>query len=333
MPNTLWTVVVVFSLACAFGVVNGLNDAANAIASAIGTRALSPAKAILLATIFNFVGTATGIEVAKTIGKNILTPEAISHEVAIAALLAIIIWGIAATSWGLPISLHHGFISALAGAGLAIAGFEAIVWRVMLPVLAAVVIAPFLGFAGGFAVMVAFCWIFRTRTPSKVEETFRKLQTVSASFLAYTHPLNDGQMTVGIMIMSLVIFTGNVDMWNGAPWWVICLAAFSMSLGTALGGWKVIKTLGMNITVLRPVHGFAAEFSSALVVEIASLFGIPVSTTHNISAAIFGVGSVTRVQAVHWGMASNIVAAWIFTFPLCGILGYVIALVLKLIFR
>jgi PiT family inorganic phosphate transporter len=203
----------------------------------------------------------------------------------------------------------------------------------MLPVLAAVVIAPLLGFVGGFAVMVAFCWLFRGSNPSKVEGAFRHLQTLSASFLAYTHGLNDGQMPIGIMIMSLVIYTGDADMWNSAPWWVIFLSAFSMSLGTALGGWQVIKTLGMTITVLRPVHGFAAEFSSALVVWIASLFGIPVSTTHNISASIFGVGSVTRIQAVHWGMASNIVAAWIFTFPLCGALGYAIALLLKLFFK
>lgn len=324
--------VLIIALACVFGVVNGFNDAANAIATAIGTRALSPAKAILLATIFNFVGAATGIEVARTIGKGIIVPEAISYEIAIAALSSIIIWGVIATYWGLPISLHHGLISGLAGAGLAIAGFDSIVWGVMLPILAAVIIAPLLGFAGGFIMMVAFCWIFHACTPSKVEGVFRNLQTLSASFLAYTHGLNDGQMTIGIMIMSLVLFTGNNDLWNGAPWWVIFLAAFSMSLGTGLGGWQVIKTLGQNITTLRPVHGFAAEFSSAAVVEIASLFGIPVSTTHNISASIFGVGSVTRVQAVHWGMAGNIVAAWIFTFPLCGALGFVIALVLKFFF-
>ena len=202
----------------------------------------------------------------------------------------------------------------------------------MVPIIAAVFIAPLLGFVGGFAVMVAFCWIFRACTPSIVEGRFRRLQAVSASFLAYAHGLNDGQMTVGVMLMSLVLFTGNVETWNAVPWWVIFLAAFSMSVGTAAGGWQVIKTLGMSITTLRPVHGFAAEFSSGLVVEIASLLGIPVSTTHNISASIFGVGSVTRIQAVRWRLANNIFAAWIFTFPLCGALGYVIALGLRFIF-
>ncbi len=333
IPNSLWTVILIVFLACGFGVVNGFNDAANSIATAIGTRALSPRKALLLATVFNFVGTATGIEVARTIGKGILAPEAISHEVAVAALLSIIIWGWMATAWGLPISLHHGFISGLVGAGLAILGVGAIVWSVMLPVLAAVVIAPLLGFMGGFAAMVALYWIFRRSTPSKVEGVFRQLQAFSASFLAYTHGLNDGQMPIGIVLMTLVIYTGKADIWDSAPWWVVFLSALSMSLGTALGGWRVIKTLGMDVANLRPIHGFAAEFSSAVVVYIASLLGIPVSTTHNISAAVFGVGCVTRLQGVHWGLARKIVVAWVFTFPLCGALGYAIGFILKLIFR
>jgi PiT family inorganic phosphate transporter len=333
IPNSLWTVVVIAALACGFGVVNGFNDAANAIATVIGTRALSPRNAIILATVFNFIGSAGGLAVARTIGKGILAPEAISHEVAVAALLSIIIWGAVATYRGLPISLHHGFISGLAGAGLAILGAGAIVWDVMLPVLAAVVIAPLLGFLGGYIAMVALYWIFRRSTPAKVGGLFRRLQILSASFVSYTHGLNDGQMPIGVMLMTLAIYTGNADIWNSAPWWVIFFSALSMGLGTALGGWRVIKTLGTSITNLHPVQGFAAEFSSALVVWIASLFGIPVSTTHNISASIFGVGCVTRVQAVHWGMASNIIAAWVFTFPLCGALGYIIGFILKLIFR
>jgi len=333
IPNSLWAVVVVVALACGFGVVNGFNDAANCVATAIGTHALSPRKAILLATVFNFIGSASGLAVAKTIGKGILAPEAISYEVAIAALLSVIIWGWMATARGLPISLHHGFISGLVGAGLAILGAGAIVWGVMLPVLAAVVIAPLLGFLGGYITMVALYWIFRRSTQAKVGRIFSKLQILSSGFVAYTHGLNDGQMPIGIMVMALVLYTGSDGLWSNVPWWVIFISALSMSLGTAAGGWRVIKTLGMDVANLRPVHGFAAEFSSALVVWIASFFGIPVSTTHNISAAVFGVGSVSRVQGVHWGVARKIVAAWIYTFPLCGALGYAIGFILKLIFR
>jgi PiT family inorganic phosphate transporter len=332
LPNSIWTIVGVILLACGFGVVNGFNDAANAIATIIGTRALSPKNAIILATVFNFIGCFFGLAVAKTIGKGILAPEAITYEVAVAALVSIIIWGTVATVWGLPISLHHGFIGGLIGAGLAILGAEAIVWNVMLPVLAAVVIAPLLGFLGGYVTMVALYWLFRHSTQRKVSQIFSKLQILSSGFVAYTHGLNDGQMPIGVMLMALVLYSGNSDVWNNAPWWVIFLSAFSMSLGTLAGGWRVIKTLGMDVANLHPVHGFAAELSSSVVVGIASILGIPVSTTHNISAAVFGVGAVSRVHGVHWGVARRIVAAWVLTFPLCGGLSYIIALILKLIF-
>ena len=221
-----------------------------------------------------------------------------------------------ATIWGLPISLTHGFISGLAGAAWAIFGFNAVVWRILLPIFLWVIGAPLLAFIAGFFVMLAMYWIFQGSTPLKVDALFRRLQVLSASFMAYSHGLNDGQNPMAVIMMGLVIYTGSTAIWDSVPWWPMWLAAISMGIGTATGGWQVIQTLGMKITTLRPVHGFAAELAAAGVIEFASLTGVPISTTHAISAAIFGVGATSRFQAVRWGVAGNIMAAWVLTFPL-----------------
>jgi len=333
MPDSsVGLLILVIALAIGFAVVNGFNDAANAIAASVGSRAISPRNAIILAAVFNLAGAATGLEVAKTIGKGILVPEAISYLTVIAALGAVIIWGSIATYYGLPVSITHSFIAGLAAAGIAVAGSEAVVWNVILRVGSSVAIAPVLGFIGGFALMVSLLWIFRQSAPDRMRVIFSRLQWLTTAFLAYSHGKNDGQMPIGVITMALVIHTGQIGLWENIPWWVIIVSALAISSGTVIGGWRVIKTLGMRVTALQPIHGFAADFSAATVIETASLLGIPVSTTHCASSAIMGVGATRRLSAVRWGVAGNIVAAWIFTFPICGALGYLFALLLKPIF-
>ena len=336
MPDSsLGILILIIVLAVGFGIVNGFNDAANAIAAAISTRALSPRSALMVAAVANFAGAATGTAVAHTIGKGILVQEAISYPVVIAALASIIIWGTLATYWGLPISLHHGFIAGLAAAGLAVAGSQAVVWNVMYRILAAVVIAPSLGFAGGFVIMVGLYWVFRRSAPDKIRRSFSKLQFLSTAFMAYSHGKNDGQMPIGVITMALVIFYNDTGLWDRLSvldpnlWWVIVVSALSISAGTAMGGWRVIKTIGMRVFTLRPVHGFATHASAATVIEVASHFGIPVSTTHCVSTAVMGVGSTKRFSAVRWGIAGNIVTAWVLTFPICGVLGYLFVWLFK----
>jgi len=333
MPDSeLYLLILIIILAIGFGFTNGLNDAANAIATAIGTRALSPRNALVLAALFNFAGAATGLKVAQTIGKGILVPEAISYLTVIAALASIIIWASLATYYGLPVSLTHGFIAGLAAAGMAAVGSEAVVWNVMGRILSAVVTAPVLGFAGGFAVMVCLYWLFRRSAPEKIRTLFSNLQIPAAAFVAYSHGKNDGQMPIGVITMALVIFYNDTSLWDKIPWWVIIISALAISSGMAIGGWRVIKTVGMRVTTLRPVHGFAAQASAATVIEVASHLAIPVSTTHCISSSIMGVGATKRFSAVRWGVAGNIVAAWIMTFPICGGLGYLFAWLLGMVF-
>ncbi len=338
MPDAnLFLLVLIIILAIGFGFTNGLNDAANAIATAIGTRALSPRAAVILASIFNFAGAATGLEVARTIGRGILIPEAVTYLTVIAALASVIAWTAFATYRGLPVSLTHGFLVALAASGAAAVGGEAVIWNVMTRVMSAVVSAPLLGFAGGFALMVALYWVFRRVAPDKIQRLFSKLQVPAAAFVAYAHGKNDGQMPIGVITMALVIYYGDANLWERLSvtdpqmWWVIAISALSISSGMGLGGWRVIKTVGMRVTKLRPIGGFTAQASAAAVIEGASQLGIPVSTTHCVSSAVMGVGATTRFSAVRWGIAGNIVAAWILTFPICGALGYFFSWLLHVI--
>jgi PiT family inorganic phosphate transporter len=333
--------IVIIALAIGFGVVNGFNDAANAVAAAVGSRALSPRNAIILAACTNFAGAATGTAVAQTIGKGILAEGVIAefgYVPVIAALGAIIIWGSVATHYGVPISLTHGFVAGLAAAGIAVAGSGAVVWSVMRRILISVAAAPALGFAGGFALMVILLWVFRHSLPARLRVIFSRLQWLTTAFLAYSHGKNDGQMPIGIITMALVIHTGQSALWdrlsilNPETWWIIAVSAAAISVGTAVGGWRVIRTVGIRVTALEPVQGFTAQVSAAAVIEGASRLGIPVSTTHCASAAIMGVGATRRLSAVRWGIARRIVVAWILTFPICGGIGYLIARGLKPMF-
>jgi PiT family inorganic phosphate transporter len=326
MPDlSLWLLVFIIILALGFGVVNGFNDAANAIAASIGSRALSPRRAVILAAFCNLAGAATGTAVAKTIGKGILVPEAISYQTVVAGLMAVIVWGSVATYFGMPVSITHSYVAGMVGAGIAAVSTGAIMWGTFQRVLSSVVAAPTLGFIGSFVLMVGLLWIFRQSLPSKMRVLFSRLQWLTTAFLAYSHGKNDGQMPIGVITMALVIYTGQMDLWENIPWWIIILSALAISLGTAIGGWRVIRTLGLRVTALRPVQGFVSEFSAATVIEGASYLGIPVSTTHCASSAIMGVGATRRLSAVRWGVARNIVAAWVLTFPICGGLGYLSA--------
>ncbi len=343
MPDSsLILLLLIIALAIGFGLVNGFNDAANAIAASIGSRSLSPRNALMIATIFNMAGAATGLAVARTIGEGILVPEAISYLTVIAGLASVIVWGALATYLGLPVSITHSFVAGLAAAGVAVAGIDAVLWgwsARLTQTLLAVGIAPVLGFIGGFTLMVIMFWIFRRSAPAAMRVIFSRLQWLTTAFLAYSHGKNDGQMPIGVIIMALVIYyksTGQIGqaeaLWDNIPWWVIIVSALAISSGTAVGGWRVIKTLGMKVTALRPVDAFTANISAAAVIEAASHLGIPVSTTHCASSAIMGIGATKRLSAVRWGVAGNIVVAWILTFPICGGLGYLFAWLLKMIF-
>jgi len=330
MPDSsLGLLVFIVVLAIGFGAVNGFNDAANAVAASIGSRALSPRNAIILAVFCNLVGAASGLAVARTIGKGILAPEAISYLTVIAGLAAVIIWGIIATYFGLPVSITHSFIAGLAAAGIAVASSEVIQWGIMKQVLSSVVAAPVMGFVGGFVLMVFLFWLFWRSAPASIRIIFSRLQWLTTAFLAYSHGKNDGQMPIGVITMALVIHTGQTSLWDNIPWWVIIVSSLAIGSGTAVGGWRVIRTIGMRVTNLQPIHGFATQASAATVIELASQLGIPVSTTHCASAAVMGVGATKRLSAVRWGVAGNIVAAWILTFPICGVLGYIFAWLLK----
>ena len=331
MPE-LALLVLVIAAAIGFGVVNGFNDAANAVAASIGSRALSVRNAIVLAVFCNFVGAATGLEVARTIGKGILVPEEISYLTLIAALATVIVWGTIATRLGLPVSISHSFITGLAAAGIVLVGGEAVIWGVLQRIGVSVVAAPTLGFIGGFAIMVVLLWTFRRSAPARMRVIFSRLQWLTTAFLAYSHGKNDGQMPIGVITMALVIYTGRVELWDSIPWWVIIVSALAISSGIAMGGWRVIRTVGMKITALQPVHGFATQASAATVIEIASRLGIPVSTTHCATAATMGVGATKRLSAVRWGVTRSIVLAWVLTFPICGALGWAIASLLKVAF-
>jgi len=338
MPELALLVLVIIA-AIGFGVVNGVNDAANSVAASIGSRALSPRNAIILSAFCTFAGAATGLEVARTVSKGILVPEAISYLTLIAALAAVIIWVALASRYGLPVSSTHSLIAGLAGAGMAVAGgAEAVQWHVMQPILISVVSAPALGFVGGFVVLVILLWVFRQGAPAKLRVIFSRLQWLTTAFLAYSLGKNNGQMPIGIIATALVLYYKDEGLWDrlslldAGTWWIIVVSALAISWGTAVGGWRVIRTVGFRISALQPIHGFACDFSAATVIEISSQLGIPVSTSHCATAAVIGVGATRRLSAVRWGVTRNIVIAWVLTLPICGALGWAIASLLQIAF-
>lgn len=331
MPEGFLLLIPVLLLILAAEFVNGWTDAPNAIATVVSTRVLSPSQAVVMAAVLNIAGAlVTGTAVAATIGKGIVRPEAIDLHVVAAAMLTIIIWSTIAWVYGIPTSESHELIAGLTGAGLAVAGPSVLLWEGWQKVLIGLGISTFLGFFLGTGIMTGLYWLLRRTRPSIVRKAFSRLQILSAAFMAFSHGSNDGQKFMGVFALALML--GGVMTQFTIPIWVMLLCGGVMAIGTAVGGWRIIHTMGFKLTKLEPVHGFAAETSGGLSILIASAFGIPLSTTHCINSAIIGVGATKRLSAVRWGVAGNIVLTWVLTFPVCGILGYFFAWLLGIIF-
>ncbi len=318
-------VVLITVLAAEF--VNGWHDASNAIATVVSTRVLSPRVAVLMATVFNALGAFSGTAVAFTIGKGIVETGSISLVTVAAAMVAIVVWEVFTWYYGLPTSASHALVAGLSGAGIATGGFETLLWEGWRKVLLGLMFSTFLGFATGFFMILAVLWLCRRWSPGTVRGVFGRLQILSSVFMAFSHGSNDGQKFIGIFTLALVL--GGVIPEFHPSFWVVCLCSVTMGLGTSVGGWRIIKTMGMKIARLEPYHGFAAETAAGACIELASRLGIPLSTTHTISTAIMGVGASRRLSAVRWGVVGNVVAAWILTFPICGAIGWMAATVLE----
>ena len=309
--------------------VNGWTDAPNAIATVVSTRVLAPRTAVALAVLMNILGALSGTAVAATIGKGIVEPDAVSPGVVGAAMVGIIAWSTLAWVYGLPTSESHALVAGLTGAGLAAGGPEVLLASGWTKVGWGLLFSTFLGFLGALALMNLVYFFFRKANPGRVRRLFSRLQILSAMFMAFSHGSNDAQKFMGAF--ALTLYSAGVLAVFRVPIWVVLLCAGVMGIGTAVGGWRIIRTLGVRITHLEPVHGFAAETGAAIVIEIASRLGIPLSTTHTISTSIMGVGATRRLSAVRWGVAGQVVTAWILTFPVCFGLGWLSAKVFLLI--
>ena len=319
----------VFALILAAEFVNGWTDSPNAIATVVSTRVLSPYQALIMATVLNAVGAMSGTAVAATIGKDIVRPDVINLTTVAAAMIGIIFWSTLAWYWGLPTSESHALIAGLTGAGLATAGPESLLWAGWSKVLIGLIFSTFLGFFGGLLLMALLYRMLANSRPGTVRRVFGRLQILSAAFMAFSHGSNDGQKFIGVFTLALLL--GGILPSFEVPLWVILLCALTMGLGTAVGGWRIVKTMGLRLTKLEPVHGFAAETAAALTIELATRLGIPLSTTHTINTAIVGVGATRRFSAVRWGVTFEIVTAWILTFPVCGAIGWGAAKILLLL--
>jgi PiT family inorganic phosphate transporter len=324
-------VLVVIIIALVFDFLNGFHDSANSIATIVSTGVLSPQKAVIFAAFFNFVAAfAFGDEVAKTIGKGLVQLESIDIYVIFGGLLGAIWWNLFTWYYGIPVSSSHALIGGYGGAAVAKLGWGVIIWSGYEKVVIFIFLAPIIGFILGLTYMVITSWVVRNKKPRVVDKTFRRLQLVSAAFYSFGHGSNDAQKTMGIIVTVLVATKYQENFY--VPVWVILACHAAIALGTLFGGWRIVKTMGMKITKLKPIGGFCAEFAGATTLLMTALFGIPVSTTQTITGSIIGVGSINRLSAVRWGVAGNIVWAWILTIPLSGACGalfyYIISLFL-----
>jgi PiT family inorganic phosphate transporter len=312
---SLWVVIALVLVALAFDFMNGFHDAANSIATVVSTRVLSPYQAVMLAAFFNFVAVFVfHLSVASTVGKGIVDQGVIDHYVVFGALTGAIIWNLITWYYGIPSSSSHALIGGIVGAGVAKAGTWALIPAGILKTVAFIFISPFIGFLLGALLLLAISWLFRRSTPSRVDRLFRRLQLVSSSMYSLGHGGNDAQKTIGIIWMLLIAagYTGAAD---PVPVWVIFLCYIAIGLGTLFGGWRIVKTMGQRITKIRPVGGFCAETSGSVALFLATALGIPVSTTHTITGSIVGVGAAQSVSAVRWGVAGDLLWAWILTIP------------------
>jgi PiT family inorganic phosphate transporter len=315
-----WLLLLVLGLILAAEFVNGWTDSPNAIATVVSTRVLPPYQAVIMATMLNALGAMSGTAVAATIGTDIVRPDVINLVTVGAAMVGIIFWSTAAWYFGMPTSESHALIAGLTGAGLATAGPQSLVAAGWTKVLIGLLFSSFLGFFGGLILMALLYRGLARSRPGAVRRTFGRLQIFSAAFMAFSHGSNDGQKFIGVFTLSLLL--GGIIPEFKVPLWVIAVCALTMGVGTAVGGWRIVKTMGLRLTKLEPVHGFAAETSAAMTIEIATRLGIPLSTTHTINTSIIGVGATRRLSAVRWGVTLEIVTAWILTFPICGAVGW-----------
>ncbi|MBA2626998.1 MAG: inorganic phosphate transporter [Gemmatimonadales bacterium] len=333
MDSTIAFVLVIVGIAFVFDFINGFHDSANSIATVVSTRVLSPGVAVFWAAFFNFVAAFTvGTAVAKTIGKGLVDPTAVTPTLILAALLGAIIWDLITWWLGLPTSSSHALLGGMGGAAIAAKGFGALLLKGWLLPVIFIVVSPVLGLLLALTLTVALSWMLRYRRPGPVDAVFRKLQLVSAALFSLSHGANDAQKTMGI-VYGLLLATqahfigktgllGNFYVAPGGkiPTWVEMGAYTAIALGTAMGGWRIVKTMGSRITRLRPFGGFCAETAGGISVLIASHFGVPVSTTHTITGAIVGVGTAHRISAVRWGVATRIVWAWVLTMPMAAVI-------------
>ncbi len=317
IPQTaLWVIILLVFLALAFDFMNGFHDAANSIATIVSTGVLRPGQAVLFAAFFNVVAIFIfHLSVAATVGKGIVQPGVVDTHVVFGALIGAITWNLITWYYGIPSSSSHALIGGIVGAVIAKAGTEALLSAGIMKTVVFIFVSPFLGFLLGSLMMLLVAWVFRRTAPSRVDGWFRRLQLVSAGAYSLGHGGNDAQKTIGIIWM-LLIATGYVtSVDKSPPSWVVVACYLAIGLGTMFGGWRIVKTMGQKITKLKPVGGFCAETGGAMTLFLATALGIPVSTTHTITGAIVGVGSAQRASAVRWGVAGNIIWAWIFTIP------------------
>jgi PiT family inorganic phosphate transporter len=319
---SLPAIVAIIAIALAFDFINGLHDAANSIATVVSTRVLEPKLAVAWAATFNFIAFLFfGLSVAKTIGTGIVDPSVMDPWVVLSALIGAIAWNLFTWWLGFPSSSSHALIGGLAGAGIAKGGFSVLVMSGFAKTASAIVLSPLAGMILGIALMIALSWALRRSTPFAVDQRFRKLQLLSASLYSLGHGGNDAQKTMGIIAV-LLFSQGLIGGEFHVPFWVVIASQLAMGLGTLLGGWRIVRTMGSKITELKPFQGFCAETAGAISLFAATWLGIPVSTTHTITGAIVGVGMTRRASAVRWGLAGQIVWAWVFTIPAAALIGY-----------
>lgn len=316
----LFLLLLVIVAALSFDFINGFHDTANAIATCISTRALSLRNAIVMAAGLNFLGALVSTHVATTVGKGIVDPSSVSQVVVFSALAGAIFWDLLTWHYGIPSSSSHAIIGGIVGSAVAARGFFVLKWEGIVKILVAIVVSPALGTIVAFLIMVAIFWIFRGYHPGPLNRGFRKVQILSAAFMAFSHGSNDAQKSMGVITMALVSY-GALATFH-IPAWVIVACAAAMAAGTAAGGWRIIKTVGTDFVRLQPVHGFCAETSSAAVILTASALGIPISTTHVITSAILGVGLSQGHRKVNWMVGARIVWAWVLTVPASAAAGY-----------
>ena len=321
MPDTmLILLVLVIVSALVFDYVNGFHDTANAIATCVSTRAISVKGAIFMAAFLNFAGAMVSTKVAGTIGKGIVDKDNITQLVVLAGIFGAIIWDIVTWYYGLPSSSSHAIIGGLVGAVLAHAGVSALHWAGLKKIILSLILSPIVGTIFGFTFMLIIMWVFRSKSPGPLNKGFRRLQVASAAFMAFSHGTADAQKSMGVITMALLSY-GTISTFV-VPTWVKIACAIAMGIGTAAGGWRIIKTIGSDFVKLQPVHGFCVETASAGVILGASSIGMPVSTTHVITSTILGVGLTKRISAVNWGVAKRIVIAWVLTIPASALVAY-----------